>query len=156
MKENSICLITGPAGAGKSSVTKALAQKFDRSAVIEVDKLRSFIVGGFVKPWPYNEEVELQLSLHTKNACDIANNFLEKGFKVFIDEPIGKKRFDQYSESFKDKKFKVFLLLPSVESLLARFDRNNLMDLLFRTPEAPFAPDCQHFGRGCRGSCAHC
>lgn len=123
-----VCLITGPAGVGKSSITKALAQKFERSAVIEVDKLRRLVVGGYIRPWPHNEETELQLFLGAKNTCDMANNFLEKGFNVFIDDVIGRKRFNQYSESFKGKNFKVFLLLPSLEQLLRRFDERGKDD----------------------------
>ena len=122
MKKAFICLITGPAGSGKSSTSKALAEKFERSAVIEVDNLRAMIKGGYVRPYPYNEEVELQASLIVKNACDMANNFLEKGFNVFIDGVVGRKMLKQYSSFFKDKNFKSFLLLPSVDSLLKRFD----------------------------------
>jgi len=123
MRENFICLITGPAGAGKSSVTKALAKKFPRSVVINVDRIRGMIVGGYKKPWPYDDEAELQLSLCAKNACEIANNFLDKGFKVFIDDLVGRKLLEQYSEYFKNDNFKTFLLLPSLESLLKRFDK---------------------------------
>ncbi len=122
MNKTFICLITGPAGSGKSSTSKALAEKFERSAVIEVDTLRHMIKGGYVRPYPYNEEVDLQLSLCTKNACDMANNFLEKGFSVFIEGTAGRKMLEQYSSFFKDKNFKAFLLLPSVDSLLKRFD----------------------------------
>ncbi len=136
MKESFVCLITGPAGAGKSSVSKALAKKFERSAVIEVDKLRAMVVGGYVRPWPHNEEVELQLSLSVKNACTITTNFLEKGFSVFIDDVVGRKLLEQYSEYFKDKNFKVFLLLPSLEYLLQRFDdRGDNKELRERTIE---------------------
>lgn len=136
MRENFICLITGPAGAGKSSVTKALAKKFTRSAVINVDQLRGMIVGGYKKPWPYNDEAELQLSLSAKNSCEIANNFLEKGFKVFIDDMVGRKLLEQYSEYFKNDNFKTFLLLPSLESLLKRFDeRGNKEELRKRTQD---------------------
>ncbi len=122
MKENFVCLITGPAGAGKSSVSKALAERFDRSAVVSVDQLGAMVVGGHVRPWPHSDEVQMELSLITKNACDIANNFLEKGFNVIIDGVVGRKLFEQYSEYFKENNFKVFLLLPSLESLLLRFD----------------------------------
>lgn len=136
MNKNFICLITGPAGSGKSSVSKELAGKFERSAVIEVDTLRHMIKGGYVRPWPYNEEVELQLSLSVKNACGMANNFLEKGFNVFIDDVVGQKILKQYSDFFKDKNFKVFLLMPSVEALLQRFDnRGDNKDLRERTIE---------------------
>lgn len=136
MKETFVCLITGPMGAGKSSVSKALASKFERSAVIEVDILRGMIKGGFVRPSPYTEEVELQLSLSAKNACDVANNFLEKGFNVFIDGIVGRKLLEQYSNFFKGKNFKAFLLMPSVDALLKRFDdRGDYAELRARTME---------------------
>lgn len=131
-----IYLITGPAGSGKSSVTKALAKKFKRSAVIEVDTLRAMVKGGYVRPWPYNEEVDLQLSLAAKNACDIAINFVKNDFTVFIDDVVGRKLLEQYSEFFKDKNFKAVLLMPSMESLLKRFDdRGDNKDLRERTTE---------------------
>ncbi|MBP6856679.1 MAG: AAA family ATPase [Candidatus Pacebacteria bacterium] len=136
MNKTFICLITGPSGSGKSSTSKALANKFERSAVIEVDTLRHMIKGGYVRPWPYNEEVELQLSLSVKNACDMANNFLEKGFNVFIDDVVGKKILEQYSNFFNDKNFKVFILIPSVDALLKRFDdRGEDKELRERTIE---------------------
>jgi guanylate kinase len=136
MKETFVCLITGPMGAGKSSVSKALASKFERSAVVEVDTLRGMIKGGFVRPSPYTEEVELQLSLSAKNACDVANNFLEKDFTVFIDGIVGRKLLKQYSNFFKDRDFKTFLLMPSVDALLKRFDdRGGYAELRARTIE---------------------
>ena len=66
MEKPFICLTTGPAGSGKSSVSKELVKKFERSAVIEVDILRHMIKGGYIKPWPHTEEVDLQLSLSAK------------------------------------------------------------------------------------------
>lgn len=129
-KFNFVCLITGPAGSGKSSVSKALANRFERSAVIEVDTLRGMVKGGFVRPYPHTAEVDLQLSLIAKNACDIANNFLEKDFSVFIDGIMGKKVFEQYSNFFKDKNFKAFLILPSLDVLLARFDNRETNESL--------------------------
>jgi len=135
-KSNFVCLITGPMGSGKSSVSNALANKFQRSAVIQVDTLRGMIKGGFVRPYPHNNEVDLQLSLCAKNACDIANNFLEKDFCVFIDGIVGKKLLEQYSNFFKDRNFKAFLLLPSLEALLVRFDnRGKYKEIRERTTE---------------------
>jgi guanylate kinase len=133
---NIICLITGPAGSGKSSVSNSLAKKFDHSAVIEVDTLRGMIKGGYVRPWPHTEAADLQLSLSAKNACDMATNFMEKGFNVFIDDVVGRKLLEQYSHFFKGKNFQTFLLMPSLESLLNRFDdRGNDGELRERTVE---------------------
>ena len=136
MKTAYICLITGPAGSGKSSVSKALANKFERSAVIEVDIIREIIKSGRVRPYPYNDEVDLQLSLSAKNACDMANNLIEKGFSVFIDDIVGRKLLEQYSSFFKNKNFRAFLLMPSLEALLRRFDdRGDNKELRERTIE---------------------
>lgn len=129
-QSNFVILITGPAGSGKSSVANELAKKFERSAVIEVDTLRGMIKSGYVRPWPHTDEVDSQLSLSAKNACGLANNLLEKGFNVFIDDVVGKKLFEQYSNFFMDRNFKAFLLLPSPEALLARFDNRGANDEL--------------------------
>lgn len=129
-KPSFVCLITGPAGAGKTSVSNALAKRFERSAFVEVDTLQGMIKAGRVKPWPHDDEVALQLSLAAKNACDIAHNFLEKDFDVIIADAIGKTQLEQYSNFFKDKNFKVFLLLPSLEVLLARFDNREVNERL--------------------------
>jgi len=135
-KKPIICLITGPAGAGKTSVSKVLAEKFERSAVINVDYLRKLIVGGYIKPYPWNEKVKIQTSLEVKNACMLANNFLDAGFNVIIDHVIGQTLLKQYSEFFHDKSIKVFLLLPKLEILLKRFDQRGVNDgLRKRTPE---------------------
>ncbi len=55
---------------------------------------------------------------------------------MIIDGIVGKKLFEQYADYFKDKNFKAFLLLPSVEVLLSRFDeRGDYKQLRDRTIE---------------------
>ncbi|HEY4482597.1 MAG TPA: hypothetical protein VI953_00275 [Candidatus Paceibacterota bacterium] len=125
-KELFVCLITGPAGAGKSSVTKALAAKYERCSVIGVDQIHNMIVSGYVRQWPWSEEVRLQTTLGAKNVCDLASNFMGAGFNVFIDGVVGEKLFNQYAESLAGKKFKAFLLLPSLEVVLKRFDEREV------------------------------
>ena len=135
-KSSFVCLITGPAGGGKTSVSNALAKRFERSAVIEVDTLQGMIKGGHVRPWPYNNEAASQLFLSAQNACDVANNFLERDFNVIIADAVGKTQLEQYSNFFKDRNFKTFLLLPSLEVLRARFDnREDNKELRERTTE---------------------
>ncbi len=129
-----VCLITGPAGAGKSTVSRALAEKFEKSAVVTVDSLRNSIIGGRIKPWPHNEEVDRQMTLAAKNACTLANNFLDSGFSVIMDDVIGRKLLNQYKDSFPN--IKTFLLLPSVDTLLGHFDKRGTDDALrVRTQE---------------------
>jgi guanylate kinase len=131
-----VCLITGPAGAGKSTVSRALAEKFEKSAVINADDLQKMIVKGRVKLYPWNEEVKQQLFLRTQNACTLANNFLELGYNVIIDCIVGRTHLKQYQDFFYNRKIKVFLLLPNMDALLDRFDkRENNYELRIRTQE---------------------
>lgn len=41
-----VCLVTGPPGSGKTTITNLLAQEFNRSAVIDVDTLKKMIRAG--------------------------------------------------------------------------------------------------------------
>jgi len=125
-----ICLITGPAGAGKSTVSHVLAGKFEKSAVINADDLQKMIVGGRVKLYPWDEKVEKQLFLRTQNASILANNFLESGYNVIIDCIVGKTHLKQFQDFFNNRKIKVFLLLPTHEALLKRFDEREKNDEL--------------------------
>lgn len=46
-----VIIISGPPAAGKSSVAKALAKKFSKSAYISTDQIRDMIIGGNIAPW---------------------------------------------------------------------------------------------------------
>lgn len=111
-----IIIISGPPGAGKSSVSKALASKFPKSAYISVDKMRHMIIGGNIAPWEdTNGE---QYKLIEKNFLSLTRNFLEEGFVVIIDDVIGDEQVKKYQEMFED--VYGFLLLPSIETLKKR------------------------------------
>ena len=130
-----ICLITGPAGVGKSSVAKYLADQIARSAYVNVDYLREMVMGGYVLPWPSSEEATIQTRLGAENACAMAKNFLSNGFSVFIDDVIGENLFNLYRQIL-GPELRVFLLLPSKTTLLERFDnRGNDKELRARTEE---------------------
>jgi chloramphenicol 3-O-phosphotransferase len=47
----SLLVITGPPGAGKSTVAKALADAADRSVLVEGDAFFAFLANGRIDPW---------------------------------------------------------------------------------------------------------
>ena len=82
-----ILILTGPPGAGKSSVAMALADRYDRVAHVPVDGLRHFITPTGYRA-PGKPGFERQQTLAIRNACDLACNFIAERFAVIIDDMV--------------------------------------------------------------------
>jgi gluconate kinase len=83
-------LISGVPGAGKTTVARALAARFPRSAHIEGDLVgERFIVSGFVPPQgPPEDEAHRQLQLRRRNMRALADSYAEAGFVPVIDDVV--------------------------------------------------------------------
>jgi cytidylate kinase len=46
-----LLIITGPPGAGKSTVARSVVERFDPSALVQGDVFFGFVAGGSVDPW---------------------------------------------------------------------------------------------------------
>ncbi len=76
-----IYIISGPAGVGKSTTARRLAESFSQSAYIEGDVINHMIVGGYLPPW----ESEASLALVWKNIADLSINFIQADKDIVID-----------------------------------------------------------------------
>jgi chloramphenicol 3-O-phosphotransferase len=122
-----VILISGPAGAGKSTVAREICRRFPRAAHIDVDLLRwRMIVSGYVRPeeayGPAPEEALRQLALAARNAGALARNFSSEGFLAVIDDVLETgDQLDIYLDSLDGLAAVYFVtLLPSAEVLAAR------------------------------------
>ena len=111
-----VVAITGPAGAGKSTVASKLAEKIDRCVNIDADHVKHFIVNGFV----YDETPEgvIQWKLLGQNISILARSFLDAGYNViingYINEPAWKQIARHITLTHK------ILLLPELDTVKMR------------------------------------
>lgn len=109
-------LITGPAGVGKSTISKVLSLKFSKSVLIEGDDVYHMVSGGYVSPWKSGNHMEL----FWKNSISLIENSLKQGYDVVFNYIINKKDYENLKEIFKDYEVIFKLLLVSEKELLRR------------------------------------
>jgi gluconate kinase len=82
-----VVLIVGVPGAGKTTVARELAGRFERAACIEGDLVQHhFTVSGLVGPGGSpTEEAERQLRLRWRNCAQLARNFWAAGFTAVVE-----------------------------------------------------------------------
>ena len=51
-------IITGPAGVGKSTISKEIAKLKSKSALIEGDDIYHQVIGGYVQAWKNGNHLE--------------------------------------------------------------------------------------------------
>lgn len=76
-----VYLVSGPAGVGKSTTSRALAKALPNSAYISGDAVSHMHVNGREKPW----ESRSELSLIWQNIWRLTSNFITHGVDVVVD-----------------------------------------------------------------------
>lgn len=119
---NQIILISGPPGAGKSSVAEALCERYDRMLLVEVDDLRHMVRAGFRHAWAGDHQAREQLELGARNAAAIALQSVAARYSVTIADVITADAVPWYADALASTPARVELvtLLPDLETTLAR------------------------------------
>lgn len=117
---NQVLIVTGPPGAGKTAVSEALCERFDRMIHVPVDWLRHWVKAGYRHPWAGDAQAREQLEMAIRNASAVARTSISFRYAVVIDDVVMRWQAEAYREALRDCGAPVHLvtLLPSrVENL---------------------------------------
>jgi cytidylate kinase len=118
-----VFIITGAMASGKSTVSMALAKRFDRSACVEGDAFLRMMVSGRAHMGPVlGPEALAQLELRHRLATDAVRRFAESGFTVVYEDILVGGHLLSAIERLADLNPRVVVLAPSV-AVLAERDR---------------------------------
>ena len=112
-------IITGPAGVGKSTISKKIAESKKKSVLIEGDEIYKQVVGGYVQAWKEGNH----LDVFWKVCISSVKIYLENGYDVVFNYIVTPMQLKQLQEEFKNYEIKFVLLLVNEETLLLR-DKN--------------------------------
>jgi len=119
--KNAVYLITGPMAAGKSTIARLLAGRFERGVHLEGDLFRRSIVRGRVEmaPHPSSEALE-QLRLRYRLAAMATDAYFEAGFMVALEDVAGGDLLEEYRLMIRSRPCHLIVLMPSLEAIVTR------------------------------------
>jgi predicted ABC-type ATPase len=113
-----LLLITGPPGAGKSTVTRLVAERFEPSVLIDGDMFFEFLGPSAVAPWlPQARE---QNEVVTRGAARASGLFASEGYATIYDGVVGPWFLPTFAAATGLDALDYVILLPSLEVCLER------------------------------------
>jgi chloramphenicol 3-O-phosphotransferase len=113
-----IIIVTGIQAAGKSTVSRLLAERFALGVHVEGDVLQHMIVSGsegVQEPGPLSEEEGRQYRLRLKHMCLLGRSFQEAGFTVVLDDIITGEDWPDVQNYVRGLRYDLIVLAPRVE-----------------------------------------
>lgn len=109
-------LITGPAGVGKSTISKLLSTKLQKSALIEGDTIYNQVVGSYTPAWKEGNHLDLFWNISIMNI----NFYLDSGYDVVFNYIFNKNSLMKVTSKINCEKIKFVVLMTNEETLLKR------------------------------------
>lgn len=116
-------IITGPAGVGKTTISRKIAESKNKSVFIEGDEIYSQVVGGYVSAWKEGNH----LDIFWKICLDMIDAYLLAGYDVVFNYIVTLDIYTKIKERFKKYKTRFVVLLSNEETILER-DKQRPLD----------------------------
>jgi predicted ABC-type ATPase len=114
----SLLVITGPPGAGKSTVVRILADRFEPSALVEGDSFFAFLARGAIPPWlPESND---QNDVVIQAAAAAAGRYASGGYMTVYDGVVGPWFLPTFATATGLVCLDYLVLLPSLERCVER------------------------------------
>lgn len=130
MSKGSLIIISGPPGAGKSTLAEKIAKSRYKSINIEGDTIYNMVVGGKKEPW--NDTEDYLLKLMCLSMAKIAHIYINDGFDVIVNYVFEVKELKYFINFLpSDLKTRILLnfILPDFDTLsFQNLNRNNVVD----------------------------
>lgn len=109
-------IITGPAGVGKSTISKQIANQSTKSVLIEGDSIYSQVIGGYISAWKKGNHLEI----FWKICLDMIETYISAGYDVIFNYIITPNILEKIKNRFKNTITKFVVLLTDEETILKR------------------------------------
>ncbi len=109
-------IITGPAGVGKSTISKELAMSSNKSVLIEGDDIYHQVVGGYTPAWKDGNH----LQTFWKVCMNIFKIYLDDGYDVIFNYIVTPNNIEMLKDKFSNYTIKFVVLLTDEATLLSR------------------------------------
>jgi len=116
-------IITGPAGVGKSTISKKIAKNSNKSVLIEGDFIYSQVIGGYVSAWKEGNHLEVFWDI----CLNMIETYLSYGYDVIFNYIVTPKILEKIKDKFKNYNTKFIVLLTDEKTILER-DKNRPED----------------------------
>ena len=116
-----VFVITGQLAAGKTTVARALLDRFPFGYHVDVDAMREMVTSGLASPLEWTDETTRQFDLAVRASASVTRIYVDAGFTVAIEGGIDPEAVERELETVDLRQRMIGVILrPRLDVALAR------------------------------------